>query len=116
MVDPKLLAQAQQGDPVAIAALINQSLQPLGVWARAIRQDATLHIEREGAQAPEPAGVLPRLTQGMRQLSPRGIAQVYVFGFVLGKSSPRGGAGLSWASQRGAIAQRRNSIPRICHR
>lgn len=88
MVDPKLFAQAQQGDPMAIAALITQSLQSLGVWARAVRQDATLHIELEGAQAPDPAGVLPRLTQGMRQLSPRGIAQVYVFGFALGETRP----------------------------
>ncbi len=49
----KLVAQAQQGDPTAIAALITQRLQPYGIEAKARSQAACLQIALTSAAAIE---------------------------------------------------------------
>lgn len=49
----KLMAQARQGDPTAIAALITQRLQPYGVEAKARSQSGCLQIALVGSAAIE---------------------------------------------------------------
>ncbi|MGC8714692.1 MAG: hypothetical protein ACP5RH_20100, partial [Leptodesmis sp.] len=57
MAQSNLLQLAQEGDANAIAALMNASLQVIGVSARAVLRDGDLHVllESERALAPSPA-------------------------------------------------------------
>lgn len=53
MVSPEVLSLAKQGDPAAIATLMNQVTQPLGISVRVKYQDNCLHLLFEGESAPE---------------------------------------------------------------
>lgn len=88
MADPNLVAQARQGNVMAIAALMNRSLQSQGIWGRVEQREATLHVELESAQVPDQAALSKRLVSGIRRLSPPGIQQVVISGFALGETAP----------------------------
>lgn len=53
MASSEVLSLAKQGDPAAIAALMNQVTQPLGILVRVKYQDNCLHLLFEGEPAPE---------------------------------------------------------------
>ena len=53
MASPEVLSLAKQGDPVAIATLMNQVTQPLGISVQVKYQGDCLHLLFEGEQAPE---------------------------------------------------------------
>lgn len=88
MMDPQLLAQARRGEAIAIAALLNRSLQPQGIWARVEATGQTLIIALESPQVPLPDQVVPRIQAGLEKLQPQGIAQVTLHGFALGDIDP----------------------------
>ncbi|MGF1460625.1 MAG: hypothetical protein ACFBSG_16560 [Leptolyngbyaceae cyanobacterium] len=88
MTDPKLLAQAQQGKAIAIAELLNLSLQSQGVWARVESADQHLFIALEAPEVPQAAPLIRRIRTGLEQLRPRGIQAVTLQGFALGETTP----------------------------
>lgn len=53
MASPEVLSLAKQGDPAAIATLMNQVIQPLGIMVRVKHQDGCLHLLFEGEPTPE---------------------------------------------------------------
>ena len=53
MASPEVLSLAKQGDPVAIATLMNQVTQPLGISVRVKYQDNCLHLLFEGEPTPK---------------------------------------------------------------
>ncbi|MBE7380139.1 MAG: hypothetical protein F6J95_001855 [Leptolyngbya sp. SIO1E4] len=88
MTDPKLLAQAKQGDVSAIAALLNQSFQPQGIWAQVDPQGSGLRIILESTQAPDPEVTERRIQSGLARLQPQNIAELTVWGRALGETQP----------------------------
>jgi hypothetical protein len=54
MASPEVLSLAKQGDPAAIATLMNHVTQPLGISVQVRYQNDRLHLLFEGEPAPEP--------------------------------------------------------------
>lgn len=52
MVQAEIVALAKQGDPKAIAMIINRITQRHGIRTRVVRQDACLHVLLESTQVP----------------------------------------------------------------
>lgn len=88
MTQPNLLEFAKQGDPQAIAALINQSLKSKGVSAAVTRQDNCLQVMLEAAQVPDQSPLVALIRQGMISLQVSSIDLVKIFGRKMGESSP----------------------------
>jgi len=88
MANSQLLTQARKGDAIAIAALLNRSLQPQGIWARVETTAQGLIIALESPQAPPVEQIAQRIRTGLETLQPQGIAQVTVQGFALGDIEP----------------------------
>lgn len=82
------LKRAKAGDPQAIAALLNQSLHPRGVTARAIVRDSTLRIMLDAQALPKQAQLVPHLEKALQNLSPQGIETISISGFQSGLSRP----------------------------
>lgn len=79
-----LLRRARQGDPTAIATLINRTLQPKGLFTQAHRQDDCLHLLLQGHQVPSQQTLMPYLQRSFVQLAATGIWRVQVYGCVCG--------------------------------
>ncbi|MEM9117156.1 MAG: hypothetical protein AAGD09_04655 [Cyanobacteria bacterium P01_F01_bin.56] len=88
MSNSQLLAQARAGNAIAIAKLLNLSLQPQGILARVEPLDRGLRIALEAPQVPPVEQMEQRLRVGLEKLQPQGITSVIMQGFALGASQP----------------------------
>lgn len=88
MTDPQLLAQARKGDAIAIAKLLNNSLQPQGILARVEPMSHGIRIALESPQVPPTHQMEQRIRLGLAKLQPQGISQVTLQGFALGEIEP----------------------------
>ena len=77
MPELTLLQRARQGDPTAIAMLINRQLQPKGLSAAVQRHGAALQVEITAQQLPSPK-LSAYLHRAFQKLQPQGIAQVHL--------------------------------------
>jgi hypothetical protein len=68
MTQQKVLDLARQGNPEAIATLINHSTQPRGIQAEAVRAGHQLHVNLYAAQTPNQKAVVSLIDRGMRTL------------------------------------------------
>lgn len=86
MAPPTLLQLAQQGDPQAIAALLNRELQSQGVTAKvAVRKDG-LHVLLESPnQAPDRKKFVELIRRQLLKWEPADIERVKVYGRQLGE-------------------------------
>jgi len=66
---PSPIKLAQQGDPTAIAQLLNQALQAQHVAAKVIRKDGTLRILLEAAHVPNQTKLVPYLEHNFKKLA-----------------------------------------------
>lgn len=89
----ELLGRAKQGDPQAIAALMNKTLQPKGITARVNLKDDCLRIMLEGEKAPEQRGSVAFVQRGMEGLGVESINKIQVFGRPTGEEFP------SWSQE-----------------
>jgi hypothetical protein len=80
------LELAKRGDPQAIAALINRSLQPKGITAIAQRDGNTLHLVLESPRVLAQVGVISLLQQGLSNLGIESIHTVKISARQMGKS------------------------------
>lgn len=83
-----ILIQAQQGDPKAIAFLINQALSSIRVKARANIQHNCLHLLLEATQLPDRQACVRVIQNGMQRLNPSSIDFVNIYGRRLGHKTP----------------------------
>jgi len=83
-----LLELAKEGDPDAIAALMNRVLQPRGVTAKAVLQDRQLHILLEAEQVPNQSTLVEYVCQGVMGLGVKSIEAVTIYGRRLGEVDP----------------------------
>jgi Interferon-induced transmembrane protein len=86
---PNAVVAAQQGNPQAIALLLNQALQSHAQTAKVIRHESALRILVQGEAVPEQATIGPLIEQGLRQLGLAAITPtIQIYGQSLGQSVP----------------------------
>ncbi len=71
-----LLELAKQGNPAAIAQLLNQVLQPKGMTARVIRNGENLRVLLEASPVPEPQILVPYLEKKFTKLAMASIRTI----------------------------------------
>jgi len=88
MTQSNLLELAQQGDPQAIAALMNQSLQPRGMTATVERAGDSLSVLLEADQVPNRQTLTAFVRRGISNLGIESIRSVKVLGQQTGTNLP----------------------------
>ncbi|GAB4379445.1 MAG: hypothetical protein Kow00121_33640 [Elainellaceae cyanobacterium] len=79
---------AKQGEPAAIAALINHSLNPRGITARVGWKNHCLGILLEGLPIPDQQEMIAFVRQSLINLQPESLRMVKVGGYQPGQSVP----------------------------
>lgn len=80
MTSLNLLELAQQGNPEAIASLMNRSLQPRGTTAKAVLKDGCLKILLEAAEVPNRESLIAYVTKGITSLMIPSLNTVQIYG------------------------------------
>ena len=83
----QILAMAKQGNPKAIAILINQLLQPKGITATAGFKDGCLHVILESAPAPNQQDMATYIYKKLCTLKAKFINNVKIHGRELGNKT-----------------------------
>ena len=84
----KVLELAKQGDPNAIAALINRSLRTKGVTATARLEGSCLHVILEADPAPDQQILAPFIRQGLLRLKAEAIQTIKLSGQLTHAPAP----------------------------
>ncbi|MDX2228644.1 MAG: YncE family protein [Leptolyngbyaceae cyanobacterium bins.349] len=88
MAQSNLLQLAQAGDAEAIAALMNASLQAIGVSARAVLRDGNLHVLLESERLLAPSPSIEFIRRGLTRLGLGWLSSAVVYSRLIGQSSP----------------------------
>jgi formylglycine-generating enzyme required for sulfatase activity len=88
MTQPHILELAKQGDPNAIATLMNQSLHPRGMTARVDRQGEVLEVILEAERVPNKDALTAFVQKGINNLSLESIRSVRIVGRQIGTAFP----------------------------
>ncbi|MDX2230956.1 MAG: hypothetical protein NW220_15050 [Leptolyngbyaceae cyanobacterium bins.349] len=73
-----IMTQAKQGNPAAIAQLLNLSFQPRGITATTELDQGCLAIELQSAHPIPHTAAIAFIRQGLERLQPQGIQSVFV--------------------------------------
>jgi len=87
MAEPNTLKLAKQGNPKAIAAMINRSLRAKHIVAKVNRKDDCLQVLVESAQIPNQKAMVSFIRQGLTKLGIETIKTVQVYGRQKGQDS-----------------------------
>lgn len=87
MNQPNLLELARQGDPKAIAALMNAALEPKGITAKASLENHCLSVFLESAKTLNQVTLITFIRRGLLELDTESIETVKVGSQKLGESS-----------------------------
>jgi hypothetical protein len=87
MTQPNLLELARQGDPHAIATLMNRSLQPRGMTATVERQGDRLLVALEAEQVPNRQVLTTFVQNGIQNLRPQAIHSVEISAHQVGTAT-----------------------------
>jgi hypothetical protein len=85
---PNLLELAKQGDPQAIAALMNRQLQPKGITAKVSLKDDCLQIILEAKQLPHQSSLITFIRKAVTNLELSTVKTVKVDGQQHNKQVP----------------------------
>lgn len=88
MAQANILDLAKQGNPKAIAALINRQLQPKGITAKAALKDSCLQVMLEATQVPGQKDSVAFIRKGITNLKAPSIEKVKVYGKQVGEEFP----------------------------
>jgi len=88
MAQQNPLDLAKQGDPNALAALMNRSLKPKGVTAKVSRKDDCLRVMLESNEVPNQDSLTDFIRAGVLKLDVPGINTLQVFGKQIGDEIP----------------------------
>ena len=88
MTQQDVITQAKQGNPKAIAAIINQSLQPKNITAKVGVKEGSLQIVLESAQIPDQKATVSFIRKGLIKLEIESINTVKVYGRQRGEETP----------------------------
>jgi hypothetical protein len=87
MAEPNMLKLAKQGNPKAIAAMINRSLRAKHIIAKVNRKEDCLQVLVESAQVPNQKAMVSFIRQGLTKLGVETIKTVQVYGRQKGQDS-----------------------------
>ncbi|MBW4680604.1 MAG: GUN4 domain-containing protein [Microcoleus vaginatus WJT46-NPBG5] len=85
---PNLQQLAKQGNPKAIASLLNRSLQPKGITAKAAVKNGCLQLMLEAEKVPPKQPYVDSLRKGLTNLMPTAIQKVKVYGKQVDEDVP----------------------------
>ncbi len=88
MPEENLSELAKQGNPNAIAVMLNRSLQAKNIAAKVNRQEDTLHILLESAKVPQQKAMVSFIQKGLTKLGITSITTVKVYCRQMGEKSP----------------------------
>lgn len=88
MTDSNLIELAKLGDPQAIAALMNQSLESRGMRATVDRQGDCLEVILEAERVPNRQSLTAFVQKGINNLDIQSIASIRILGQQFGASYP----------------------------
>ena len=88
MTKPNLLELAKQGDVQAIASLMNHQLQPKGISAKVILQEACLQVMLESTQVLNQQALVTFVHKGITKLGAASIERVKIYGRKTGENLP----------------------------
>lgn len=88
MSQQNVLEAAKQGNPNAIAALINRNLQQKGIVAKVSRKDSCLRIMLESREVPNQSSLVKFVCNGIKKIEVDGIETLQVFGRQAGDDVP----------------------------
>ncbi len=88
MTQKSLLELAKQGDPNAIAALINHNLNGKGIKARVSRKDDSLKILLKGDQPLPKESLTSFVENGIKKLGVTCITTIYILGYQTDNEKP----------------------------
>lgn len=88
LLEPNLLERAKQGNPQAIAALMNLTLEPQGVVANAVVEDDCLHVFLSATRTLNAKTLVAFIQRGILRLNVASIQQVLVYGQRLDDDRP----------------------------
>lgn len=80
MSQQNILESAKQGNPDAIAILINRTLQSKGITAKVSRKNTCLRIMLESSEAPNQSSLVELIFNGIRKLDVVGVDTLQIFG------------------------------------
>ena len=84
---PNVLQLARQGNPDAIAALMNRHLEAQGITAHVMQQESTLQVDLEGAQIHNQADLVAYVKKGITGLELAAVNRLVVSGKEAGAST-----------------------------
>jgi hypothetical protein len=87
MSQSELLKLAKSGDPQAISAVINKSLQPKGISAKTTLSNGCLTIALESEKDVPEAQIVEFVKNGISRLAPESVTRVIVRSRLIGKST-----------------------------
>ncbi|NJO42321.1 MAG: PrsW family intramembrane metalloprotease [Cyanobacteria bacterium CRU_2_1] len=88
MAQPDFLKLVQQGDPAAIALLLNQTLQPRGVMAKVVIKDDCLKVLLTAGRPLEQRAFVQLVQKQIGELSIQSITMVRVYSRQIGEQAP----------------------------
>ena len=88
MTQPSILELAKQGNPNAIATLLNRHLQPKGITVKAALKDCCLQVMLEASQVPNQEKLVDFIRKGITGLGVTSIERVKVYGRQVGEDIP----------------------------
>ena len=88
MTQENLRQLAKQGNPKALATIINQSLKPKGITAKVGLKDDCLQVLLESAKIPARQAMVSFIRNGLTRLEVESIRTVKVYGRKLGEELP----------------------------
>ena len=88
MTQQDVIAQAKQGNPKALAAIINQSLKPKNITAKVGLKEGCLQVLLESAEVPNQQATVSFIRKGLIKLEIESINTVKVYGRQNGEETP----------------------------
>lgn len=80
MTQPTLLELAKQGNPKAIATLMNRQLQPKGITAKVALKGDCLQVMLEGEQVPDQQTLVDFISKGVASLKIQLVNVIKIYG------------------------------------
>ncbi|MBW4495934.1 MAG: hypothetical protein KME26_23215 [Oscillatoria princeps RMCB-10] len=102
MTQQNIMEQASQGNPQAIKALLNQSLQPEGITVKVRLKNNCLTVIAESSEPPEKSFTVNFIRERMEDLRPQSAHRVVVQGRATGNTSTVWRVGFDLNSEREA--------------
>jgi len=88
MTQSNLIQLAQQGNPQAIATLINRGTSSQGIVAKVVQKDDQLKIALKSEREPNKSQVVELICRGLQRLNIKNINLIQVSSFVSGSDLP----------------------------